>query len=87
MGPIPTSITGCRLTIKVGQFESADSVSSKILNMINTGCHLIIIRSALEQADLGLESANYGPDFFTDPAKNQRVDIGPNLLVYCKQTF
>ena len=66
--PIPTKHC-CRLTAIVGRLLSADWIGVQISNMFNMGSQPTGMKSVVESAESGLESADYSTDSNTDSAK------------------
>ena len=56
-------------TAIIGRFPSADWIGVQILNMFNTGSQSTGMKSVVESADSGLESADYSADSKTDSSK------------------
>ena len=87
--PIPTRPIWSRPTAIVGRLESADWVSVEILNMFdNMESRPTIVKSVVESADSGIESADSSTD-----SENRPVGTGliPRGVLYtttsvCKRT-
>ena len=60
---------GCRPTAIVGQFPSADSIGSRILNMFNRESRPFFPESVVESTDSVVESADSTADLTADPVK------------------
>ena len=53
----------------VGQLESADWVGVEILNMFDMESRPTIVKSVVESADSGIESADFTTDSATNPLR------------------
>ena len=67
--PIPTRPIWSRVTAIVGRLGSADWVGVEILNMFDMESRPTNVKSVVELADSGIESADYTADFAIIPLK------------------